>query len=302
MKPLTRRSPKWHDLTLRPTRLGAILAVMTALLWIVGMNYQVNLAYFIAFALLGFLLMGVLANIQQLTGLQLDVRANDEMFVGQKARVLLLPKPSKRERHLWFAEYHEDTAPQYHDAIFPANSPDTSHTWHIQTTQRGTLKLPPLICATVFPFGICSVYCIWHWPEQGVVYPAPLPHTPPVGRSVGDDGDQPAPAQHSGADLSHLQEHQAGASLQHIAWKSYAKTGRLLDKQFEEPAARTTPHIIHYQDYPAQTPPDRLAGLLCYRVLQAEQQGDIYTLVLPQQTILPQNGQREKCLYALAFL
>lgn len=301
MKPV-RRSPTWRDLTIRPTRLGVVLAATTALLWVVGMNYQVNLAYFIAFALLGFLLMGVLANIQQLTGLQLDIRTPDEIFAGQHGQVQLLPQSSKRDRHLWFAEYHIEYAPEYHEAHFPAHQSDASYTWHIHATQRGTLKLPPLICATVFPFGICNAYCIWHWPEQGVVYPAPLPHTPPTGHNPSSEGTQPKASPQSTTDLSHLQEHQQGASLQHIAWKTYAKTGRLLDKHFEEPTGHSTPHLIHHADYPAQTPRDRLASLLCFRVLEAEQQGQAYTLVLPHQTIAPQNGQREKCLYALAFL
>ena len=52
----------------------------------------------------------------------------------------------------------------------------------------------------------------------------------------------------------------------------------------------------------AGTSADRLAGLLCYRVLEAHGRGQRYTLILPGQTIPPQNGQREKCLAALAVM
>ena len=46
-------SPRLRDLRLRPTRLGISLAAMIALLWLVGLNYQVNLAYIVAFWLTG---------------------------------------------------------------------------------------------------------------------------------------------------------------------------------------------------------------------------------------------------------
>ena len=47
---------------------------------------------------------------------------------------------------------------------------------------------------------------------------------------------------------------------------------------------------------------ERLAGLLCRRVLDAERFGAPYVLELPRRTIAPQNGQREMCLAALALM
>ena len=38
------RTPALRDLHCRPTGLGVGLAVMVGLLWLVGLNYQVNLA------------------------------------------------------------------------------------------------------------------------------------------------------------------------------------------------------------------------------------------------------------------
>ena len=52
----------------------------------------------------------------------------------------------------------------------------------------------------------------------------------------------------------------------------------------------------------AGTPPDKLASLLAYRVLQADKTGAPYTLELPSLTLTPQNGLREKCLNALALM
>ncbi|MDO4693722.1 MAG: hypothetical protein Q4A62_03715 [Eikenella sp.] len=294
-------SPRLRDLTLRPTRLGLGLAVMVVLLWTVGLNYQVNLAYVVAFWLAGFLLVGVLLNCLQLLGLRLDITPPTEVFQGQTAEVLLHPTGGSARRHrlLWFTALDEDGG-NSRPAEFGARH-SRPFAWPILAKRRGRLQLPPLYCSSVFPFGISRAACVWHWPEEGLVYPAPLPHTPPPGRLPDDNGERRV---HPGGreEPAYLLEHQPGRPLQQVAWKQFAKSGRLLDKHFEEPVCSPATDLISHADYPAATPADRLAGLLCHRVLEAHRHGRPYTLVLPARTIPPQHGQREKCLSALALL
>lgn len=301
-----RHSPRLRDLTLRPTRLGLGLAVMVVLLWTVGLNYQVNLAYVVAFWLAGFLLVGVLLNCLQLLGLRLDITPPAEVFQGQTAEVLLHPAGGSAQRHrlLWFTVVPEDDSQtaehNSHRAEFSARH-SRPFAWPIRAKRRGRLQLPPLHCSSVFPFGISRVECVWHWPDEGLVYPAPLPHTPPPGHLPDESGERRA-RPGGREDLAYLLEHQPGRPLQQVAWKQFAKSGRLLDKHFEEPVFSAATDIISHADYPAATPADRLAGLLCHRILEAHRHGRPYTLVLPAQTIPPQHGQREKCLAALALL
>lgn len=298
------RSPTWRNIRLRPTKFGVILLVMIVLLWLVGVNYQVNLAYAVAFWLLGFMMIGVILNALQLIGLALDLSFPEEIFEGQSATISLHPAASspKRSRFLWFASIEEDFLPdessfQAADFSQPQAEPVL---WHMTATERGYLTLPPLLCSTVWPFAISTARCIWHWPQQAIVYPAPIAHQAPPS-SQPSHTDQQRRRPYGSEDIAYLQEHTAGTSMQHVAWKVYAKTGQMLDKRFEEPDVQQASHIIHYADYP-HTTPNRLAGLLCYRVLSAHAEGVAYTLILPQQTIAPQNGQREKCLTALALM
>ncbi|WP_225748073.1 hypothetical protein [Eikenella sp. Marseille-P7795] len=174
-------SPRLRDLRLRPTRLGVTLAVMVVLLWLVGLNYQVNLAYLVAFWLAGFLCVGILLNCLQLIGLRLDLTLPEEIFQGQPADILLLPAPSAKMRHrqLWFAaDSRRDDEPEFRATLFTAKQPQP-FAWPVLPARRGRLMLPPLRCASVWPFAISSVECVWHWPEEGLVYPAPQPHTAP---------------------------------------------------------------------------------------------------------------------------
>ena len=165
---------------------------------------------------------------------------------------------------------------------------------------RGYLRLPLLRVAAAAPFGICTTECRWQWQSDKVVFPALEAHDPPAGFHADECGGVQAASARSSDDLSHLQVHQSGASLQHIAWKTYAKTGEMLDKKFEAAEAGGGSHIISYRDYPSAGR-EQLAALLCHRVLEAERRGIRYELELPGRTVAPQKSQREICLTALAL-
>lgn len=299
------RSPAVRDLLWRPTRMGVGLAVMVILLWLVGVNYQVNLAYAAAFWLAGFAAVAVLMNLRQLLGMKIDVEMPKEVFAGGQAHLLLTAEDNRRARWLWLCNEEEWQQKPSESTIWQTWQIDETGScrfeWHVPARWRGYLRVPSLRTASVAPFGLCMVQCVWHWPSDAVVYPAPLPHDIPEAAASGNEAVEKRSMQEGGEDLAYLQEHREGASLQHVAWKTFAKTGELLDKRFEDqpPAADQT--VLSYRDYPAGTPKERLAGLLCFRVLEAERAGLAYTLELPKQTITPQTAQREKCLTALAL-
>ena len=257
-----------------PTRLGVGLLVMVALLWLVGLNYQANLAYIAAFWLFGFIIVTVLQNRAQIT---LDAAGNT------------------RRRRLWLAQDDADGWQPWH---IPGGS--ASAVLPLQAQMRGYLRLPLLRVAAAAPFGICTTECRWQWRSDKVVFPAPEAHDPPAGFHADECGGVQAASARSSDDLSHLQAHQSGASLQHIAWKTYAKTGEMLDKKFEAAEAGGGSHIISYRDYPSAGR-EQLAALLCHRVLEAERRGIRYELELPGRTVAPQKSQREICLTALAL-
>ncbi|OSI21659.1 DUF58 domain-containing protein [Neisseria dumasiana] len=302
----SKRSPDLAALHCRPTRLGVGLLVTVLLLWLVGLNYQANLAYAAAFWLAGFLAVAVLLNLRQLLDMQIDVSMPDEVFAGGTAVLSLTATNNTRRRWLWLCSEDDFLrADKTDDKLWQpwhiVSDGLSVYRWQIPALMRGYLRVPPLRTAAVAPFGMSMVQCVWHWPSDAVVFPAPIPHELPDGREHGGETDRKRPPVQGGDDLSYLQPHQEGASLQHVAWKTYAKTGQMLDKRFEEPQTAVRNTVISYLDYPAGTSKDRLAGLLCFRVLEAERSGQTYSLELPQRVIAPQKGQREICLTALGL-
>ena len=296
------RSPDLAALHCRPTRLGAGLALMVLLLWLVGLNYQVNLAYAAAFWLAGFALVAVLMNLRQLLTLQIDVAMPQEVFAGETATLVLTAQGGRRRR-LWLCN-EDEFLQQGAEAEWQPWAVDAGgrqpFAWALPARQRGYLHVPALRTASSAPFGISMVQVVWQWPSDAVVFPAPITHDRPGSPQAAEVGVQQLPQQ-GGDDLAYLQAHRPGASLQHVAWKAYAKTGEMLDKRFEDRPSESRDEVISWQDYPAGTPKERLAGLLCQRVLEAERSGRSYTLVLPQHTIAPPNGMRSVCLTALAL-
>ncbi|EKY02715.1 hypothetical protein HMPREF9120_02840 [Neisseria sp. oral taxon 020 str. F0370] len=298
------RSPTLAAIRCRPTRPGVGLLAVVGLLWLVGVNYQVNLAYVAAFWLFGFLMVGVLLNLRQLLALQIDVAMPQEVFAGQNAVLRLTADHGGRSRFLWLCSEDDYLAQRPSENIWQPwriGKSGGAYEWRIPALLRGRLRVPPLRTASVAPFGLTVSQCVWHWPSDAVVYPAPIDHAPPAAapRDSGESTER-RPAQ-GGDEPAYLQPHQDGMPVQNIAWKAYAKTGEMLAKRFEEEAPAADNHIISYRDYPAGTPKDRLAGFLCRRVLDAERSGAPYILELPQRTVAPQNGQREICLTALAL-
>lgn len=299
------RSPQLANLYIRPTRLGIGLLVMVVLLWLVGLNYQVNLAYAAAFWLLGFGVVAVMMNLRQLLGMEIDVTMPQEVFAGGEAVLLLGAPEQRRARWLWVCNEDDYLAGLQRAEVWQPWQIDggsaDEFVWRVPALMRGYLRVPPLRTASIAPFGMSMVQCVWHWPSDAVVFPAPIAHELPNKAHARHEDDLRRPRLEGGEDLAYLKAHQTGSSVQHVAWKAFAKTGQLLDKRFEATQAAVHETLISYQDYPAGLPTERLAGLLCYRVLEAERQRRPYILELPQRRIEPQHGQREMALTALGL-
>lgn len=300
-----------RHVSLRPTRLCLSLAVLSAAVWVGAVNYQVNVAYAVCFWILGFIGIAALMTRRQLLGLALHADFGGEVFAGQEAEVLLTcPDGGRRGRLFWLRSElpHLDGGNGAQGAwqrceISGSPAHPWSLPWHIPLTRRGHFPAPLMLrLGTSAPFGLFHAEALLVWQTDAVAYPAPLPHQD-FGSRTGTDPERiPQLTGANGDDIAYLKHHQPGASLQHIAWKTYAKRGELMDKVFDEPPPAAHSTTISYRDYPAGTPADKLAGLLAYRVLQADRSGLPYILELPHATLTPQKAQREKCLNALALM
>lgn len=327
---------------LRPTKLCLSIVVLSILVWVGAVNYQVNVAYAICFWLLGFIGVAALMTRRQLLGLLVQVRYDGEVFAGNEAIAdVEFSSTSRRMRVFWWQnladlssefELELDSDIQFeqhvhelnindkkqknhreqwqrvlfaHHANLNSNDPPKPKiAWHIPTEKRGYFPAHQLRfrLATSAPFGLFQAECWVEWQTPAVIFPAPLAHEEFGSQAAPDPEQTPQKAAYQGDDIAYLNNHQHGSSLQHVAWKVYAKRGELMDKVFDEPPPTAHKHLISYLDYPQGLNRDKLASLLAHRVLQADKMGLPYTLELPHTSLAPQNHQREKCLTALALM
>ena len=301
-----------RHVALRPTRLCISMLVLSVAIWVGAVNYQVNVAYAICFWVLAFIGIAALMTRRQLLGLHLNARYEGEVFAGDTAEVEIGTEHSGRRARVfwWRSESREDINEgdesdhgAWQRCRLLGSLKSEPMRWRIPVQRRGYFPRPLLLrFATSAPFGMFHAECRAEWQTDAVVYPAPLPHSDFGALAQPDPEQTPQRAGMHGDDIAFLKPHTDGASLQHVAWKTYAKRGELMDKVFDEPPPAVHSEIISYQDYPVGTPPDKLASLLAHRVLQADKTGAPYTLELPSLTLTPQNGLREKCLNALALM
>lgn len=302
-----------ENVALRPTKLCISLLVLSAAIWVGAVNYQVNVAYAVCFWVVGFVGVAALLTRRQLLGLQAECAFQGEVFAGDTAAVQLKWHGGAGQRlrvFWWRGEYAESIDDKQENQFTKwqktqlSGSLNAQNTvWHIPIERRGVFPQDLFVkVATSAPFGLFHAECRLHWQTHSVAYAAPLSHQNSGNAPSGDPEEKAQNAIANGEDIAYLKPHQQGASLQHIAWKVYAKRGELMDKAFDAPPPAQQNTAISYRDYPQGTPVDKLASLLTYRVLQAEKSGVPYTLELPHLTLTPQNGLREKCLHALALM
>ena len=301
-----------RHVSLRPTKLCISMLALSVAIWVGAVNYQVNVAYAICFWVLAFIGIAALMTRRQLLGLHLNVRYEGEVFAGDTAEVEIGTEHSGRRARVfwWRSESREDINEgdesdhgAWQRCRLLGSLKSEPMRWRIPVQRRGYFPRPLLLrFATSAPFGMFHAECRAEWQTDAVVYPAPLAHSDFGALAQPDPEQTPQRAGMHGDDIAFLKPHTDGASLQHVAWKTYAKRGELMDKVFDEPPPAVHSQIISYRDYPGGTPADKLAGLLAHRVLQADRTGAPYTLELPGLTLTPQNGMREKCLNALALM
>ncbi|WP_100137900.1 DUF58 domain-containing protein [Snodgrassella alvi] len=280
------------------TRMGWGLAIACILLWIMAVNYQVNVAYALVFWLLGILLFGALAGIRQLTGLVLTIVPQQEYFAGKDCVLTLRACDScKRTRWLWLQTAQEITGTASDWQLWTITPENTDFIWTLPPQRRGILPTLMLAGASMAPFGLLMIKTHWEFTDEIVIFPEPVEHNIPTARTSGDE--QSTQISLSGQDPAYLLPHQNTTSPRQIAWKYYAKTGDLLDKYFEQGGTQVQPLLISYRDYPQGTSLEKMASMMCYRVLAADASGEKYILELPRQRYEAATAQRTQCLNAL---
>jgi uncharacterized protein (DUF58 family) len=297
--PNTQQTLQRKNIFILPSKAGMSFLVTIFLLWLLGTNYQNNVVLVLTFLLLSLLHTCILYSYSNFSGLSIAVNPVADCFAGDTAKVNCLLKSHRQRNHQnimlgWnpLATVSVDIAAQQ----------STEVTLLLETPQRGWYRADRLTMASVYPLGLIRTWARLDMDVEFLVYPqpivTPLPEASVVVVDNVDDANVDIEAEHLSSlaladDISHLREYQAGDSVKHIAWKSYAKGQGLATKVYESVAQAERQQWLSWDDFSGIDTEGRLSRL-CHCVLQAEREQLNYGLQLPNKIIALGKGHQHQ--------
>lgn len=278
---LSRRLPPQHQVVLNhrrlfilPTKSGLAFLLVIGLIWLLGTNYQNNLAILLAFWLLALFVVAIFFTYANLSGICLTKHKNDNVFAGDDAPVEVgFAASGKRTRFGLMAFWVKHQAVQFH----LVSQQTESILLYVPTQKRGKQRLGRLCIETRYPLGLLRC---WSWVDLDIellVYPRPKsvgPLPPPIAQ--GKESDQLP--QWGTDDFWGFKPYQSGDSLKHIGWKQLARGQGLLTKQFR---AFSDVTLWLDWDYLAGIPTEFRLSALAAWLLKADASGVEYGMRLP---------------------
>lgn len=286
-----------HRIYIVPTRFGYGYGLLLLVMLLGAMNYSNSMAFALTFLLMGLGLLGMHHTHANLLNLRLRAGKAAAVFAGEQARFQVwIENPSKSTRYTVALGWPDEPPAAYLDV--PAGG-HAEGTLPLSTSQRGWLRAPRFAVATEFPLGLLHA---WTWIEldmNTVVYPAPATQarSPPI--AAGDTGEV-ANNRRGVDEFVGLRAYATGDTPRTVHWKSFAKLGTPLVKQFGEAVSS---ECIFDWDALNELPVEARLAQLTRWVLDAEIARQPYVLQLPEQRLGPALGEthRHACLRALAL-
>lgn len=280
-----------------PTRNGFIFSLLLFVLLLASINYENGLIYALTFWLAAMGMISMLHTHRNLLGLTIVAGPVHPVFAGSHAEfsVCLINDLTIPRLAITVAHDKKDIGRVDIEAGDRVCLP-----LPVAAPTRGYVDMPVVVLSTQYPVGL-----LYTWSRQVnvdhrcLVYPHPGPHRPIIG-SVDRDQRNDSGQKGEGDDFIGVREYQYGDSPRHVDWKAAARGLGLHTKRFGGDARSTV--WLDWKSLEGLDNETRLSQL-CRWVLDAEQDGMVYGLRIPDTDIAPANGEahRHACLKALAL-
>lgn len=281
-----------------PSKAGLAMVILFVLLMLLGINFQNNLIYIIAFWLLALLVINILYTYRNLSGLIIRVAHSEPCYAGEKAQFWfeLVEKSGRFRPAIQFGWLGED---QITIELQPFQTLQVSLTY--PSTKRGWLLPDRLTLLTRFPTGLARAWSYVLPETRAIIYPAPDLKVQLYSSKHNDeeqDSGQEIPL--GSNDFSGVRAYQLGDSLKQVHWPQFAKTGQLSSREFVDYQADD-----QWLDWSHLTLNDTELKLshLCAKVIEIHRKESSWGLKLPNQTLEISSGDAHKTqsLTALAL-
>lgn len=278
-----------------PSRQGFAFAFMLLLMLLGDINYNLSLGYILTFLLTTTAGMTMLHAFRNMARLEIHAGYVEPVFAGEQAKfVFHFNNPGTLDRH----QIHLRDDDGHHTVFDLPAQRSTQIELTIPSPRRGWMDSGRLTLYTYFPLGLFYAWTYIHFDVRCLVYPKPaLPEPlPPASSQEGTGKVQTR----GDEDFSGLRNYVAGDAMPRIAWKALAREQGLQVKQFS--AYQGQELWLDWSLLPSIAQ-ERKLELLTRWVLDADAQGLLYGLRLPNSELPPQHSatHRAECLRRLAL-
>jgi uncharacterized protein (DUF58 family) len=209
---------------LLPTGRGLTVIVVAVLLLLTGINYQLSLAFVVAFLLAGLMQVALLASYRNLRGLIVRAGRSPCCRVGESlAFAIGLSSPERSRTGIRLScQFGKHKAASGRTTV--AAGATLPVRIEVLTSQRGIVRPGRIVVESRAPYGLIRAWSYVHFEWAGLV--EPIPETPPPALPVTAGGGVGQAANvHVAHDPDSLREYVQGDSLRRVAWKQVAKSG-----------------------------------------------------------------------------
>jgi uncharacterized protein (DUF58 family) len=292
-----------HTVTLKrrrvyilPSRHGILFAATVFAMLLGSLNYGASLGFVLTFLLAGFGVVTMQHCHNNLLAMSISFAGAEPVFAGGEAKFRISLR-------------NGSSAPRFDIAAEHANSydgpvdiaPGATAVLHLNmpTTQRGWVNLSRFSVSTRHPGNLFRAWSWVHMDARCLVYPQPAPKGRPLPTGQDTHGSR-STLNREEDDFAGLRDATDGDPPRRIAWKAFARTDKLLVKQFAGGAER--PHLFDWNDLPDLAIEARLSQLTRWCLDAADARAS-FGLALPGQKIPLGSGDRHlhECLQALAL-
>ena len=290
--PITLRQRRIYVL---PTGTGLAFAGTLVVLLLASINYTLSLGFALTFLLAGIGIASIFHAFRNLLHLEVHAGAAPPVHCGQSAHVELVLRSARQGAR---PSLDVRSATSQVRVSLP-DSGTVCARLALPTHARGWAPLGRVTIETRYPLGLIRAWSVLTPATRVLVYPALEAHAPAPSSVHGDDGDD---GPHDGdATFAGLREHRRSDSPKRIAWKAVARTGTLVSKAFTEGGGAA--QVFDWNALPATLDTEARLQRLTRWVVDAAQNAQPYTLILPERTLGPDNTteHRQACLRALAL-
>lgn len=265
-----------------PTKAGWVFFISALLIWMLGTNYENNLALAFAFLLLALFLITILHTFNNIYNLQLKYISSKAVFVDDSTEVQISLLGDHKKRESLSLGWPENA--QSLISIEPNQTATISAT--VFALQRGNYRPPRLLVQSTYPLGLWRCWSHIDLDVTILTYPKPIAIDLHIYFSK-QEGEGKGKTQRGDENFDALHEYQIGDSLKHIAWKNYAQGRGLHTKKY---ASYQSQKIwLDWNALPGFDIEGRLARLT-YMAIMSERNNDLYGLRLPNYQLPPDQG------------